>query len=597
MQKKWRLLAILAGFAMLFSFASCSNDDESSSDTSGGGLSISVADADKSITLSPGATKVISVTANGTFQASSSNAKITATASNSAKTVTIVAADSITEETNATVALTLNDDTSKKVTIAVKVDPNAEKVYDTMTLKLTFAEEIGAAKVKVEYWQGDDSTKTNGSETLESAVTNNTAKFTLSKKYANQWDWFNGAVTVFDANNADITDTVALGAFATDDTADITEAGGTCAKIWFKFTKDATITSACTKASAKVEETMTMTLNFAEGLNAKKVILSYWNADDSTKKAADQTETVTNNTVSFTLSNSYASDWGFNAKITVLNASEEDITTTIKNAYNDGGAGLGAGDDGSKMWFKFVKDATLTVTCTSASSYVYAKKTFTLSFSGFTLVGGKITGLKYATKWGSDTPDWDSAIEPEVTVAADGTNATFVVDEEKLDSSKHEFYVNFGTFKVVKSDETEQTISETSGQGNNGWYDFASATSFGATLTYTEQQGFGASWTQLYSAAFAGTGSFVSVVSVADMPKTITELYVALENMQGSSDWWFQINEDGSTWDNFKASWDESVSGYSITITDSAAIAKFIAGGIYAVTGSGISGTLTIKYK
>ncbi|WP_191014590.1 glycosyl hydrolase 53 family protein [Treponema zioleckii] len=99
------------------------------------------------------------------------------------------------------------------------------------------------------------------------------------------------------------------------------------------------------------------------------------------------------------------------------------------------------------------------------------------------------------------------------------------------------------------------------------------------------------------STSFSGTGSFVKVVDSGSMPSQISELYVALENMSGSGDWWFQINFDGSTWDIAKAAWDDNCSGYSMTITDANLISNLISNGIYAVTGSGLSGTLIIKSK
>ena len=100
----------------------------------------------------------------------------------------------------------------------------------------------------------------------------------------------------------------------------------------------------------------------------------------------------------------------------------------------------------------------------------------------------------------------------------------------------------------------------------------------------------------LYSGSFSGTGSFVKLVDSSDMPTSMTKLTAELADMEGS-DWWFKINNDGMTWDTASGSWDSSINGYSLTVTDSTLLSNFISGGIYAVTGSGISGNLTIKYK
>ena len=341
--------------------ASCSDDGGDEKTT----YSISVAEADKSITLAPGASKTINVTTTGTMVKPSTIEGLTVDIDNSAKTIKISASDTITEKTEKSVTVKLSEDESKFVTIAVTVDPETVAEYDTMTLKLTFAEEIGAHKVELVYWQSDDNDKLNGSKTETADVAENAVTFTLSKEYSSGWG-FNAFIKVLNSDGTDISDTIELGSFATDDSAVITGAGGTYEKFWFAFTKDTTITNSCTKAEEKAEETMTLNMTFDEALSAAKVKVLYYKADTVYADIAEgtnaktETKEISENKASITLSNKYSTTWGYNAKFTLYKSDDTEISAW-KATSTDSTFGHATNDGKNHYYWEYKKDSTVTV--------------------------------------------------------------------------------------------------------------------------------------------------------------------------------------------------------------------------------------------
>ena len=345
----------------VFTLASCSDDGGDEKTT----YSISVAEADKSITLAPGASKTINVTTTGTMVKPSTIEGLTVDIDNSAKTITISASDTITEKTEKPVTVKLSEDESKFVTIAVTVDPETVAEYDTMTLKLTFAEEIGAHKVELVYWQSGDNDKLNGFKTETADVAENAVTFTLSKEYSSDWG-FNAFIKVLNSDGTDISDTIELGSFATDDSAVITGAGGTYEKFWFAFTKDTTITNSCTKAEEKAEETMTLNMTFDEALSAAKVKVLYYKADTVYADIAEgtnaktETKEISENKASITLSNKYSTTWGYNAKFTLYKSDDTEISAW-KATSTDSTFGHATNDGKDHYYWEHKKDSTVTV--------------------------------------------------------------------------------------------------------------------------------------------------------------------------------------------------------------------------------------------
>lgn len=137
---------------------------------------------------------------------------------------------------------------SSKTGATIKITAYVEQ---TMTLKFTFSENLGAKSVKIHYYSADieDDDLTDSVGKTESAdVAENAASFTLSKSYASTWG-FNALVNVYDSNGDDITsnsDNVTFsGTGAGSENATISDT--TVKKIWFAFAADSEETVSFTK--------------------------------------------------------------------------------------------------------------------------------------------------------------------------------------------------------------------------------------------------------------------------------------------------------------------------------------------------------------
>ena len=105
-------------------------------------------------------------------------------------------------------------------------DSGAGGGTETMTIKLTFDESIGATSVKATYYDGE--TLSNGSVTAD--VVDNAAELDISDTYANEYSWINMKLEVTGSN----TDNITITSTDTDDLGD-------CEKFWFKYAKGGTL--------------------------------------------------------------------------------------------------------------------------------------------------------------------------------------------------------------------------------------------------------------------------------------------------------------------------------------------------------------------
>ena len=458
-------LLLIGGVSFL---TSCSDGGDNNKKS----YSISIADDDKSITLASGGSKTISVTTDGMMLTPTTSDESVATAeiSNTAKTITITAkAIEGTESKNATITVVLNEDSSQKVEISVTVDPTIEEEYDTMTLTLNLAEGIAVpgGSVSVYYGNNNDTNETTEDDnyTTVSAELNEAgtiATATLSKEYANASGWFNGlVVTVKDADGTTL-DTLIDG------------------NNYFEFTEDG-VTLAI---KAKEAETMKIAFSFTDLDSIAKIKVKYgWLKSDGTSNISDEVEaTVTDKQASIDASNAYINTDGW-MTLTSLVAYDSDGAEVSGVTFDTLTHSSGTGSDYTGTdtissvtysFFKFVKDATVTYSYVASSS-IETSKTFTINFEGFTIVGGSVTGLKYAVAWDNDSnaPAFsaDSAVSPTVTVADDGTSASFDVELAKLDATKKEFYIDWTAVVVKDSSNTEITISSGNTEPKK-WYDY-----------------------------------------------------------------------------------------------------------------------------
>ena len=129
---------------------------------------------------------------------------------------------------------------------------------------------------------------------------------------------------------------------------------------------------------------MKVVLSFAEDIGAKTVTANCWysNAQEDTSTAKDYT--VTENKV--TIEVPFTSAWGYNAKITVKDASSAEIKTLkiggiASTAGDTGTTGAGSESDLSKYWFPFVGNSTLTISYEKAEATTSGGTTETLPYT------------------------------------------------------------------------------------------------------------------------------------------------------------------------------------------------------------------------
>ena len=559
-----KVFGILSALLLLgggvLNFVSCSDDGGDEEKTS---YSISIADTDKSVTLKPGDSKTISVETNGTMLKPDAVEGLTVEISNTDKTIKITANSDITEKTEKSVKVELGEDSEKSVTITVTVDPEAEATYDTMNLTLNFAEEIGASKVSVTYW---DSSENNPSEdivgTVESDVANNTATVKLSSQYKGDWG-FKFSLVVKNASGEEVAVTVI--------------------NPWFEYEKDGTATFSVEKYVASSKN---MTINFVNLGTVAAGTVKYGSSDTDTSAltSADMVIAEDGASATVSISSDYCNDtsWFYIAEIKVY--SDADKTSEI--------TGFEKTYSAANDWQDFASIATVTLTIEDTSvtySFPYTTETLTVdtantytkilpasAFSGKTVKQLIVTvssetenawaSLSAASTW-TEGLYWENCINAEKTI----TDETFI-----------------------------------NGVLANGLYMQTSAGDFVVTVNYSEEELVENEVTYSYSenalatkSDYTGTGSFIEIASSAALSAetTVDALKIEVTGVtaaDGVTDsWWFTPGY-GSTWlnDNKLAYSEGNV--YTTVITDASVIAALKENGLYLAALSGLSCTVNV---
>jgi len=274
--------------------------------------------------------------------------------------------------------------------------------------------------------------------------------------------------------------------------------------------------------------------------------------------------------------NSY--DWFNNIDITVKDADGNEIDVEINPVYFCYSATSGNG---------FLGEDGIKVTAAVAS------KIFTINFEGFTIPGGSVTGVKYATEWDNDSngPAYSSssAVTPTVTVADDGDSATFSV------ASTSEFYIDWTA--VVVKDSEGNTISISAGNTvANQWYSY-SGDVWSNTLTHVSGEYVNICNAQAWSNTDSGTGDvYVQVLEAADFTSlNISTLRVRITLSTGS--WAHASSADAwasATYAN--TAWSADANANEVIITSEDFISALSTNGLYVATSAGSSGTVTVDY-
>ena len=517
---------------------------------------ISIADEDKSITLASGGSKTISVKTDGTMLAptTSDDSIATAEISNTAKTITITAnAIEGTESKTATITVVLNEDSSQKVEISVTVDPTIEEEYDTMTLTLNLAEGLAQEGdiITVKYGHSESGVDfTTTAATLSEDLT--TATATLSKKYAktNEYgSYFDNTVVTITRGDETIKTAIDGNAY-------------------FDFDSE---NGAALNIIAFVDESMTLSMTFDSELGATKIDVLYFVADtsyddldssNSTTVSAD----VTDNAATITLSNAYASSWGYNAKFTLYNGS--DTISAWNVASDDSTFGHETKNSQNHYYWAHVKDGTIALTFTKPAA-VSASVDYVL--------------LKVGDDDATVTFTADTEVSIDTTSAIDEAVATASLSEKTL------------TIKAVATGETSVTVKDTNGET--------------ATVKVYINPKEEWSSTKDYTATYIGDGTYYQILG-KDMFKTdlgITSVTIEASDIEWSTTGWRYLAahtqlawSDGET-DIKIINTDESdTTSGNITISDSAVLAKLATSGLYIAFGDTVKtskATIKVSYS
>lgn len=213
-----------------------------------------------------------------------------------------------------------------------------------------------------------------------------------------------------------------------------------------------------------------------------------------------------------------------------------------------------------------------------------ATKEFTISFDGFNIAGGSVTGLKITTSkdiWENDTTDSNGnkvkVSEPAVTVNEQGTAATFTIDKANMLNGQNWFQINFANVEL--KDRTNGTVTATSGY-TNAEFDYATS-----DLTHTYKLVSGTEYNvKTGTVNIEGNSIYNNIVTASDFSGytnissiSVSVAFTSDATSSDSDNWWLCIGTDSSHVAN--AVWGKG-NVYSCTLTDTASISSLVSNGL-----------------
>lgn len=352
-------------------------------------------------------------------------------------------------------------------------------------------------------------------------------------------------------------------------------------------------TAAEAVSATTAEDTKTYTFPYETSYTADGSLIKILPASAFTDKTVNQL-TIKVSSVSYTGTDSVwltaAGDTTWTQQAS-LSASGDDYTVTVTTsdfitAVKTNGLYL-AGNSGLT--------GTVTVSYLEEEATVPATQTFTIKFSGFTIVGGNVEGVKYSNTYAESSSSWttDQITTPTVTVAEDGASATFPVTKESL-TDKNEFYIDWTGVTFKDSSSNAVTVSGLTDA--NKWYSFADTDSL--TITASKPSELITSLTDdTASISFTTQTSPYKIVAY-DAIKNYSTVTVTVSNVEysgtstGTKN--FTVYSNATSWDNDtgKLSLTSTDSTYTGTITT---VSNYSSDGIYIYGWpTGMTATLTV---
>lgn len=257
-----------------------------------------------------------------------------------------------------------------------------------------------------------------------------------------------------------------------------------------------------------------------------------------------------------------------NIVVTVKNSSNENIDVEVTPAY-----------------FCYTDESFTGINVSAATT----EKTFTITFEGFDIPGGSVTGLRYCTKWYSSTSEWteNDTVTPTVTVSEDGTSATFAI------SSVSEFYVDWTGVVVKDSDSNEIELSAGNTESNK-WYSYADTASLSNTFSHVA----GTYTALITDQSFTGSSSYVQIAEASSFTDlSVSALKVVVKITSADESWASASSATSYVSSTYQSlTWSDTESGYAATITSSDFISALKTNGLYLECHSSATGSVSVSY-
>ncbi len=338
-----------------------------------------------------------------------------------------------------------------------------------------------------------------------------------------------------------------------------------------------------TTLTVKVYGLYELKLKLDEAIAEKAATISvYYEGKEDNEETASLTDTVqavytateTTATANLKKSKANAYDYFNNIVVTVKDADENEIEIEQSVSYICHSATEGDG---------YLTDNTMTISESKSS------KTFTISFDGFTIPGGSVTGLRYSTAWAASSDEWteENIVTPEVTVADDGASASFAINNTK------EFYINWTEVKILDSEECE--ISLSSGfEEKNQWYSYADDDTHSITAVVVS----GSYVDLITDKTFSAASEYTQVLDSANFANLSISTLKVVVKLTSAKEYWACASAAAAWATGTYASlaWSDSDGGYSGIIKTESFISALQTAGLYLNTASDAQGTVSVSY-
>lgn len=327
--------------------------------------------------------------------------------------------------------------------------------------------------------------------------------------------------------------------------------------------------------------TVKLTLDDELAKEASTISVYYEGKEDS-ESTASKSETVnatytageTSATVVFKKDNANSYKWFNNIAVTVKDAEENEISVSVNPTS-----------------FCYTNEE---FTGLEIKKTVSSQK-FTISFSGFTIKGGTVEGVKYSNTWATSSSQWteDQITTPTVTVSDDGSSASFDIESSSL-TDKQELYIDWTavTFKNSEGNDVADSYTLSGNTAANQWYSYSDSDSLAITITGTSNDESFTSLESEKSITVETADSYTQVLEASSFANlTISKLKITISSETESA--WCSIS-GASTWAT--ETYTQDAINKTTYISDSTYLEAIKTNGLYIQSSAGTF-VVTVEYN